>query len=107
MPYRELTADELQARLAEGADLLILDVRTAPEYAQAHLPGSRLIPLDELALRYTELDPERETVVVCARGIRSAAVALWLSQQAGFDRCHHLRGGLMEWTGPIETGPPT
>ena len=43
-----VTARELQRRLAAGQAACLLDVRTPGEYAAAHVPGTKLIPLDEL-----------------------------------------------------------
>ncbi len=41
----------------------ILDVRQAGEYEQAHIPGTKLIPLPQLRDAVDELDPERPTLV--------------------------------------------
>ena len=41
----------------------LVDVRTPEEYEQGHLPGARLIPVGELADRFSELDPKKTTVV--------------------------------------------
>jgi rhodanese-related sulfurtransferase len=59
-----VTAAELRRELegAEGAGLVLLDVREPAEYARGHLPGARLIPLGQLADRAGELDPAARTV---------------------------------------------
>lgn len=44
-------------------ELTILDVRQPKEYEQAHLPGSKLIPLPMLSQRLAELDPNKTTLV--------------------------------------------
>jgi rhodanese-related sulfurtransferase len=100
--YRELLPGEALARYAEG-EMVILDVRTVPEWLGGHIPGSVHIPMDELSARYGELDPDAETLVVCAHGIRSAAVGQWLAQ-IGFERVANLRHGLSRWEGPLEVG---
>lgn len=61
-----------------GAGAQVIDVRTAAEYAGAHAPGTRNIPLDELAARVGEIDPTRGVVVCCASGVRSGAAMRWL-----------------------------
>ena len=71
----------------------MLDVREGWEYEAARLPNSTHIPMGELNERYTELDPQAETVVVCHHGSRSAAVARAL-QNAGFESVKNLEGGL-------------
>lgn len=58
LAYRELQPDEALRRYTAG-DVVILDVRTLPEWRGGHIPGAVHIPLDELAGRYQELDPEQ------------------------------------------------
>ncbi|MCX7622888.1 MAG: rhodanese-like domain-containing protein [Thermomicrobium sp.] len=91
----EVTPTEAQARQRTGA--LVIDVREPHEWKTGHIPGARLIPLDELPLRVAELDPEREIVLVCRSGNRSAQATLYL-QRAGFRRVVNLAGGMIAWT---------
>ncbi|MCC6811666.1 MAG: rhodanese-like domain-containing protein [Deltaproteobacteria bacterium] len=75
---------------------LLLDVRTREEYAEAHLPKSINIPVQELGNRLAELsDKSRATVVYCRSGGRSAtATALLMS--AGFSQVYDL-GAMSNW----------
>ncbi len=59
-----VTLNELYARLHE-TDLVVLDVRPNPEYAQGHIPGACSIPIEELEQRLSELAPEQEIVAYC------------------------------------------
>src|SRR5438270_5695258 len=68
----EITASELKQRLDRGEDLQIIDVREPNEYDIAGIPGSKLIPLGQVVNRQDEIDHERETVVHCQGGVRSA-----------------------------------
>ena len=52
-------------RRAEAGDVIVLDVRPAPEYAAAHLPGAVNIPLEQLEDRLAELPDDREVVAYC------------------------------------------
>ncbi len=52
-------------RRAEAGDVIVLDVRPAPEYAAAHLPGAVNIPLEQLKDRLAELPADREVVAYC------------------------------------------
>ena len=62
----------------------VLDVRTAAEYAEGHIPGSLHVPVDELRERLAELPRDRRPVVVCKAGLR-AYVACRILSQHGFD----------------------
>jgi rhodanese-related sulfurtransferase len=73
--------------------LQIVDVRNASEIAQLPLAGAKWIPIDELAERWTELDPKRPTVTVCHSGKRAHIAACWLQGQ-GFAAVKNLNGGM-------------
>lgn len=90
----EISPAEAHARQQAGA--LILDVREPHEWRGGHIPGAHLIPLDDLPQRVNELDPNRELIVVCRSGNRSAYATLLL-QQAGFTRVANLTGGMIAW----------
>ncbi|SDY80242.1 transcriptional regulator, ArsR family [Modestobacter sp. DSM 44400] len=60
----ELPREELLRR-AEAGEVVVLDVRPAQEYAAAHIPGARSIPIDELAGRLAELPTDTEVVAYC------------------------------------------
>lgn len=65
-----LVRRRLPELMREGAQLV--DVRSRGEFVGGHVPGSVNIPLDEIELRATELDPQKWVVVFCASGTRSA-----------------------------------
>jgi rhodanese-related sulfurtransferase len=93
----EVRPEDLQRRLAGGEQLIILDVREPGEVAVAAFPGAIHIPMGDISSRIAELDPERETVVVCHHGIRSAQVAGYLVRM-GFERVLNLAGGIDAWS---------
>ena len=74
----------------------ILDVRTSEEWNQGHIPSSILIPLDQLPGRLSEVPRDRDVVVVCRTGVRSAQ-GLQILQQAGFTRAASMTGGMDAW----------
>ena len=59
-----MSAEEVRGWLAErpSGSYTLLDVRTPGEYDQAHIPGSKLIPIQELADRLEEVDPGKPVV---------------------------------------------
>jgi rhodanese-related sulfurtransferase len=78
------------------AGALMLDVRTPAEYDQQHVPGSLLIPLDDLGARKNELPRDKDIVVVCRSGNRSKEGTALL-RDAGFARVTCMTGGLQAW----------
>jgi rhodanese-related sulfurtransferase len=84
------------AQLVAGGALL-LDVRTAEEFAAGHAPGAVNVPLAELAARQAELPFDRTIVVVCRSGGRSTTATEALVG-AGH-RAVNLAGGMQAWTG--------
>lgn len=97
----EVTPIEIQQRLGKGEQLHLVDVRTAEECAQGHIPGARLIPLDQLRDRAGEIDRNREVILVCRSGNRSAQ-AYRLLQGLGFSNLRNMTGGMLSWQGPTK-----
>ena len=97
---RQLTADEVSVRLASANRPFVLDVRESPEFTGelGHIPGSRLVPLRELAERAAELNAHKAgpTVVVCRSGVRSTTAAAIL-EGLGFEEVYNLHGGMVDW----------
>lgn len=93
----EIQADALKALLAsEPANVLVLDVRTAPEFRGGYLRGAKNVPMAEIPKRLGELRKTGKIVVVCATGARSSAVARYLDE-AGYPWVANLSGGMMGW----------
>ncbi len=97
---RQLAVDEVRAMLDSGRQPLLVDVREPAEYRGelGHIPGSRLIPLRELAERAGEIEAHREQpiVVVCRSGVRSTTAAAILAG-LGYERVYNLKDGMVEW----------
>lgn len=94
---RHFTPEEVTRKLKFSIPLVFLDVRTAGENRQGHIPDSLNIPLHELSSRLAELEPyrHREIVVYCATGSRSV-IATHFLQKRGFSAAN-LRGGFSAW----------
>jgi rhodanese-related sulfurtransferase len=95
----------LKARLDRGDEVVILDVREPYEVFLASFPGATHIPMGDIPARLTELDPGRETVVVCHHGIRSAQVAIYLARM-GFEHVLNLSGGIDAWSETADPATP-
>jgi len=97
----EVTVEELKAKRDRGDDVFVLDVREPNEYQICRIEGSTLIPLGELAMRTGELDRDREMIVHCKMGGRSAK-AVALLQERGFTRARNLKGGILAWIDRVD-----
>ena len=89
---QRMTAKYLEEWLATGANLWVLDVRTAVEREEIHIPTSVHIPLNRLTQRYGEIQTDRPVVAYCAGGYRSSIAASLLMQRIRFSRRHKLLG---------------
>jgi phage shock protein E len=87
--------NELNEKINSGEDFLLLDVRTPKENAAQAIAGSYLLPLQELGYRHNELPKDREIVVYCRVGNRSAYACSYLSRM-GY-KVKNLEGGIMLW----------
>lgn len=102
---REVTPTEFVARRRAGTDAVLLDVRDDWELAVASVPEVVHIPMGEIAERVGELDPQRETVVLCRSGRRSLEVARFLEQR-GFRSVANLAGGTLAWSRELDPTIP-
>lgn len=102
----EITAFELNALIAEGSDLQLVDVREPYEAEIARIPAATLIPLGELTARSSELDPKRMTVVHCRTGIRSARGIRTLKKEGFKGKLINLKGGIAAWSDEVDPSVP-
>jgi adenylyltransferase/sulfurtransferase len=99
----EITPTELKVRLDNGDVPLLVDVREHFEQRIADLPAHHQlrVPTGELLHRMGEIDRDREVVVYCRSGSRSAwAVRLLLER--GFESVLNLKGGIIGWHDEVD-----
>src|SRR5256885_6673312 len=102
----EITSTELKQRLDKGDDIQIVDVREDHEVAIGRIPNSIHIPLAQILTRMDEIDSNRETVVHCKMGGRSAR-AIDALQRSGFQgRLINLKGGITAWSNEVDPSVP-
>ncbi len=94
-----IEADELQARIAAGENLVVVDSRTPEEYHQFTLPFSHSLPGGELVYRIQEIAPDPNTLVVvnCAGRTRSIVGAQTLIDAGIPNKVVSLKDGTMAW----------
>lgn len=102
----EIDVANVKSKLDDEHDFLLLDCRTNDERQMAKIEPSTLIPMDELTDRVAELgDQDREIIVYCHAGMRSAMVAQWLRKQ-GYKRAQSMAGGIDAWSVLVDTSCP-
>lgn len=91
----EIDVDELERQ----SDVPLIDVRQPDEYEAGHVPGAKLIPLDEVPERVAEIQAEGRVNLICGSGPRSHRAAEYLIAQ-GVDATNVV-GGTKAW---VESG---
>lgn len=91
-----ISPTEAASWIKEKKDLQLIDVRTPAEYADGHLAGAKLIPLQELEGRWSEIDKNKPILLYCRSGHRSGK-ALKILQDKGYAQAKHMEGGINAW----------
>lgn len=95
----EITVEEVRDKLATEEEVILIDVRTEPEFdgSLGHLPGAILIPLAELEKRIEELETyrEKELIIYCRSGNRSGKATKILRDQDY--NAANMVGGMLAW----------
>ena len=101
--FSDIEPNKLKNRLESSLPPFVLDVREPFEWEIVNLAdfGAHLIPLRELADRITELPDNREIVIHCRSGVRSAKAANLLAEN-GFSGLFNLSGGILKWIDEVD-----
>ena len=94
----EVTIDDVQAQMENGARPTLLDVREREEYREGHLEGSVPLPRGFLEMRIEEAVPDKSSPIVayCAGGVRSLIAARTLKEM-GYENVTSMSGGYTAW----------
>ena len=95
---KNVSAEEAYNLIKENNELLILDVRTKEEYDNSHIPGAKLVPVNLLTMKLSELGKykDKPVLVYCASGGRSPRAVNTLANNS-FKNIYHLTSGLSAW----------
>jgi phage shock protein E len=95
-PVKQIDIEQFD-KLRQEKDHVVLDVRTAQEFSQGHVPGAVNIDISDpqFKKKVETLDKSKTYLVHCARGVRSARAAKIMSP-LGFDLLDY-HGGFDEW----------
>jgi rhodanese-related sulfurtransferase len=98
----EAVAERLRARPNE---VILLDVREPDERETALIEPSMHIPMNDVPERKAEIPRDREIIVYCHGGTRSAMIAGYLERE-GFSHVANLAGGIDAWSRKVDPAVP-
>lgn len=103
---QEVSPQEVKTRLDADDDFVLLDVREPVELEICSIPGTHLhIPMQQVPARLAEIPRDRDVVVYCKAGGRSARVCQFLLHQ-GYTRVANLDGGVLAWGATLDPDMP-
>ena len=97
---KEISVQELKEKIDKGEDFQLIDVREDFEYQVSNL-GGELIPLGGILIETDKIAKDKDVVIMCRSGKRSAAAIMQLEQQ-GFTNLYNLYGGILAWAEDID-----
>jgi sulfur-carrier protein adenylyltransferase/sulfurtransferase len=94
----EVTAEEVDKRLQQGDDVVLLDVREKDEVRSGYIDGSLSVPRGFLEMQVTGQipDTDKEVIVYCAGGVRSLLAAR-VMREMGYQNVSSMAGGITQW----------
>jgi molybdopterin/thiamine biosynthesis adenylyltransferase/rhodanese-related sulfurtransferase len=103
-----ILASELKAKIDAGEDFLLVDVREPAEWEIIKIPGAVLIPKGDIlnGSALAQLPQDREIVLYCKSGVRSAE-SLAALKAAGLSNSVHVQGGVLAWQAQVDPSLPT
>ena len=96
MTAKSITLAELDARIRRGDGTVVLDVRSAEEFAEGHVTGAVHVPAVDLLRAAIDFDPSVRFVTVCTKGGGRSQAAAGALVKIGRDAVY-LEGGTLSW----------
>lgn len=93
---KEITAKELKELMDKKADFQLIDVREQHEYDEVNLNGV-FIPMGDVMANADKISKDKQVVIHCRSGKRSAAVIQALEKQLGYTNLYNLKGGILAY----------
>ncbi len=93
---KEISVQELKQLIDEKKDFQLIDVREEHEFDEVNINGE-LIPMGEVMDNIDKISKDKQVVVHCRSGKRSATVINALESQHGFTNLYNLKGGILAY----------
>lgn len=97
---KEVTVQELKKMIDDKVDFQLIDVREEYEYEAMNI-GAELIPMDEVVDNIDKISRDKQVVIHCKSGARSATICNLLAAQFGFTNLYNLKGGILAYKSEI------
>lgn len=97
---KEISVQELKQLQDQKKDFQLIDVREQHEFDEANLKGE-LIPMGEVMDNIDKISKDKQVVIHCRSGKRSATVISALESQHGFTNLYNLKGGILAYIDEI------
>jgi len=101
---KEITVQELKTWKDSGKDFQLIDVREQNEYEFVNI-GGELIPQGDIIAKVENISKDKDVVVHCRSGARSANAILIL-QDMGYSNLYNLKGGILAYAQEIDPALP-
>ena len=102
---KEITVEELKAKIDNNEDFQIIDVREPFEYEVSNIGGEN-IPLAGVLIEADKISKDKPVIIQCRSGARSAAAIMQLENQFGYTNLYKLKGGIIAWAAEIDPDMP-
>jgi adenylyltransferase/sulfurtransferase len=93
---KEITSAELKQLINDKKDFQLIDVREEYEFDEANINGE-LIPMGEIMDNLEKISKDKQVVIHCRSGKRSAGIINALESQHGFTNLYNLTGGILAY----------
>ena len=93
---KQITAKELKQLIDTKADFELIDVREEHEFEEANIHG-KLIPMGDVMDRLAEIPKDKQVVIHCRSGARSASIINALESAHGYTNLYNLQGGIIAY----------
>jgi rhodanese-related sulfurtransferase len=98
----EITVSELNKKISNKEDFILLDVRTDSEYYLSNIEGAIHIPMNNIPHKLDSLKKDKKIIVQCKSGVRSSRVCEFLLKK-GYPDVKNLKGGIVAWAEQIDS----
>src|SRR4030067_1477445 len=93
---KNVSPKEAKELIDSGNEVFLLDVRTKEEYNESHIKTAHLVPVQELEQHIALIPKDKNVVVYCASGKRSAR-ACEILKNKGLKALYHIKSGIRQW----------